>query len=299
MQSTNADFLQFQKLMEEQTERGDKIKAAAENTDVIEKYDKKKHGEMQLVTIDSLVLTESGELTRSSFFDKITIARDQYGEIALTPDEAIKLKRAYSTMTTGINSSVPLICRAEQCPFAQSCIHVELENAPIGRQCPIELELLYYHTRKFIEEFDVPMDRHSEVMLVQELAELIIYETRVTKTLAKSEFGDLRGERVKFSPDGEEFREDTEHWAFGVKERIKTRRMKILDALNATRKNKAAQKAIEDAVNLETKDYTSRANSIMNKLADIYNQLSVQDAVIVEESNNAAKRDVFEPSGVL
>lgn len=214
-----------------------------ELVDNLPRQDKRRHGEIEVLKLNGIALTENGILTRSSFFENLEITKkDLYGDILLTKEEAQKLSKAYRKLSTGINSIVPMTCKAYDCKMANRCPYVEMDKAPLGRPCLLEEDLLNYHTVKFMNQFDVKMEDHSEVMLIQELAELIILEMRLTILMSGS--GDnleqmLGGWKVVFSPEGDREELMTEHWALQAKERIKNRRMKILESLNATRKAQA------------------------------------------------------------
>lgn len=235
-----ASFDEFKEKIEEakvkfgvENEKDLKEKLPAQNT--------KSHGKMELVKLNGLALTENGALTRTKFFEDLEQNRHHYNDIVLTEEEARRLQMSYRHLSTGVNSVVPILCNGSMCPFKDTCEYYLMDKEPVGRPCPVEGDLLIYHTRKFFEEFDIKIEHHSEVMMAQELAELIIYEMRITRTLAqKGDSQALKGHRTKFAPDGSAVEEETWHWAWELKERIKNRRMKILDAFNATRKAKAA-----------------------------------------------------------
>ena len=198
------------------------------------------HGTISLVKLNGLALTKEGVLTQSGFFDNMEIDKETYGDITLTPEEAHSLTNTYRKLSTGVNAVVPLTCVAEKCPFKNTCWYFQNGKAPIGKPCLVERDLLNYHTQRFFEEFNVHVEDHSEVMLIQELAELIIYEMRVSHVLADPNNASLFGIKISFSKQGDEIQEEVIHWAWEVKEKIKNRRMRLLDALNATRKAKIA-----------------------------------------------------------
>lgn len=203
----------------------------------IPEHDKRRHGAIVGVRLDGTALTKKGEITRTHFFDNMDIGNLQYKDVILSPEQALRLQNSFAHMTTGVNSIVPLTCTGVQCPFSSHCEFALEGVAPIGRPCPVEYHLLSYHTRQFIEEFDIQMSDHSLLQLVQELSELIIYEMRATRVLAKSENADLKGLVLKFSPDGTQYEEETIHWAWKLKESLKSRRMKILDTLHKLKGN--------------------------------------------------------------
>jgi len=229
------------------------------------RQDSSEYGSVALVNLNDMALTTEGQLTRTGFFENLTINREKYKDIVLTREEATSLSLSYRNLATGVNSVVPLICTAEKCPFNNDCWYYEHGKAPIGRRCLVEYDLLAFHTKRFMEELDVDPTNHTELMLVQELSELIIYEMRLNNTLAKPENATLMGFRTKFSPDGEVIEEEVEHWALGVKDKIKAKRIKILDLLMATRKSKQSSKHNEKE---NTQSYISFVREIKEAIAN-------------------------------
>ena len=218
------------------------VDSETELKEVVPPQDAEKYGKIEAVKLNGLALTSDGAITRTSYFDNIDIKEEFYGNIVLSSEEAKKLAMTFKHLVKGVNALVPLTCTGPRCPFADQCPLVQMNKAPIGKPCLLEYELLDYNTKRFIEEFDVDMNNYSEVMMIQELSELIVYEMRASRALADPENAQLFGIRFKFSPEGEAIEEQVIHWAWELKEKIKNRRMRILDALMATRKNKASVK---------------------------------------------------------
>lgn len=270
------DFDVFSSALEEAAEKHN-VTDEQELKDIVPKQDAQKHGPIASVKLNGLALTTKGNITRTAYFDSIDIKEEFYGNIVLTEEEAKKLAITFKHLTKGVNAMVPLTCTASACPFADSCPLEQMNKAPIGKPCLIEYELLEFNTRQFIEEFDVDMGSHSEVLLVQELAELSVYEMRASRVLAEPQNAKMFGLRLKFSPDGEAIEEEVEHWAWGLKEKIKNRRMKILDALIGTRKSQA---------------------TVKNKKTDLdepyYNQVKNVKDIIESLRNNKIKEGEYE-----
>jgi len=226
-------------------------------------------GTIILTDITGISLTSEGILTRNEFFSNMESTKlEQYGDIVLTEEEARKLMMSYKKMSTGVNAAVPLTCQGTECPFAKNCPYVELGKEPLGKPCLVEADLLNYHTTRFINEFDVDVNEHSEIMLIQELSELIIMETRVTNVLAEPKNASLYGIKESVAADGTIIQEEVEHWAWGLKEKMKTRRMKILESLNATRKSKSA-----------IKDYGSASEEDNTKTARVNKMIAIMDQI--------------------
>lgn len=236
----NADYDTFITEFKKAKEHSDKIeeKIVEEDIDINKVKKARSNNELAVIRLDGIGITNDGTVTRSDFFESLELDTDRYGDLAFTKEEADIIKKEYKRRATGVNSVVPMRCFGEKCPFNEDCPYYSIDKVKVGLPCLVERDLLNYHTKKFIEEFDVDPKNHSEVMLIQELSELIIYEMRATMKLASENGSQLMGYKLKFSPDGEEIQEETFHWAWELKDKIKNRRMKILEALNATRRSK-------------------------------------------------------------
>jgi hypothetical protein len=199
--------------------------------------DSKKHGAIKDVRLDGVAITEDGELVKTKYFDNFDIKKVIYGDIVFTPQEAFALAAYYKNLTKGVNAVIPLKCTGPQCKFAEDCIYQQMNKAPIGKGCLLEYDMLNYHTNNFAKQFQVAQDNYAEQMLVGELAEILVYEMRISRVLAEPDNATMMGVRIKFSPDGDMMQEETAHWAVEIKEKFKNRKMKIIDALNKNKKN--------------------------------------------------------------
>lgn len=216
------------------------VKTDEELLEVLPDQKKSEHGAIELVGYNGVALTDQGKLTKTHFFNSLKLSRDIYKDMALTQSESQGLIAAFRTLSTGTNSVLPMKCTGPSCPFAEQCPYMQINKAPIGLACPVELELLLYHTERFMKEFDVDPEEHSELMLVQELAELIVYEMRITRILSKEENAMLKFDEIMYTPDGDMMTTTKIHWAWELKEKIKNRRFKLLDLMMGTRKSKKA-----------------------------------------------------------
>jgi len=278
----NLDFNAFNDKIDEAKEKHG-VKDQQELKKELPQHNTNEHGTVALVSINDIALTDNGELTRTKFFEKMDVDKSVYGEIALTDTEAKSLALTFRNLTTGVNSVIPLKCTAEECPFQDACWFVMNQKAPVGKPCIIEHQLLKYHTGKFIEEFDVDMASHSEIMLIQELSELIVFEMRVTRVLSDPANAQLMGLKLKFSPDGDPVEEETIHWAWGLKEQIKNRRMKILNSLNATRQAKVP---LQKYQNEGENDYLDTLKGIKNVIMKLQDDSPYQEIPNTEQAND-------------
>lgn len=194
----------------------------------------------KLVRLDGLAITEDGKLTQTKLFNFLKIDIDDYSDIALTDEQAQLVSRHLRYMSTGLNAIVPIYCGGkDKCPFARSCPFVKIDKIPLGRICPVEASLVKLWTEAYINEFNVDPANFSELAMVQELAELDIYDRRATFLLQEGEGQTmLQQQAVGTDPDGNPIYQTQIHQAWEVKERVKNRKLRLLEALVGTRKEK-------------------------------------------------------------
>lgn len=122
--------------------------------------------------------------------------------------------------------------------ITHNCVYYEIGKPPLGKSCLVEAQLIEYWTAQYFEEFNVDPSRVTEVHLISELAELDIYEMRVTKYLAENHPTLLQEMMTGVDAAGNVISNLDISRAFDLKERLKKQRMKVLEALMATRKEK-------------------------------------------------------------
>lgn len=210
-----------------------------------------------VVKLSGIQVNENGQLSKTRYFDMLAIDEDQYKDIQFTPDQAKKVSMAMKAMSTGLTASIPLICTGPDCPFKATCPYMLANQPPIGRSCLVEKQLINYWTQQYVEEFQVNFNSPTELRMVAELAEFDIYELRITKYLAEKH-PTLLQDVISVDKQGNEIANLEISKAFDLKEKIKRNRMKVLEALMATRKDKV--KIMSEVVS---------GNSTANKLDEL------------------------------
>jgi len=246
------------------------------------KIEKAQDDNMPMIGLNGIKVEQDGVLSRSGYFDMLEFDRDKYSDIVFTEVEAKRISMSLRTMSTGINAAVPMICAGEQCAFATGCPYVEAGKPPIARPCLVEGQLITYWTKQFIEEFDVDVENYTEVQLVSELAEFNIYELRVTKYLADKHPTLMQDVITTVDNNGEVIENQEISRAFDLKERIKRNRMKVLEALMATRKERIKITTERNKGQSTSAKLTELREKLEEYLGDVARQEPV-DAKVVED----------------
>lgn len=190
---------------------------------------------------------------------------ESYGDLfvaEITSIECLPRKERVYDITVMVNSNF-----FANGILVHNCPYYAVGKAPVGQPCIVETQLVHYWTQKYLEEFEVSHARLTEIHLVGELAEFDIYEMRATKLLAEKYPTMMQEIFIGFDSDGNAISNEDISRVFELKERIKKSRLKILETLMATRKERA--KAVINAVAAESSTLSALKDKIESISRDI------------------------------
>lgn len=234
-------------------------------------------------SLDGRVLKTDGSISKTDYFGFLDIPLDDYSDIILTRDEAESFRRHIQAMSTGLQAAVPLTCPGkEKCKFSDRCPLAQVDKAPVGRQCLPEVELISFWRKRYIEEYDVNPHSMTDLGMVNELAELDVYDMRASMLLASEDgHGMIQEDAVGATNAGTQIFQKRVHVAWELKERIKVRRLKVLEALVGTRKEKYKRAAA-----LKTRDVTdpsSKMSLLREKLEGLNDEVEATKVEMAED----------------
>lgn len=147
----------------------------------------------------------------------------------------------------GMFASVPIICKAQDCQYYNTCI-VDKTNRRLGQRCPAEIGAIITRYEYWCGQFDIDTNNDLiderklvDASLVRDLVNIEIQMMRAENRLAMS--GDFMA-RVLLDID----KKCKAYWGYDVSPEsnflltLQDKKIKILNQLNATRKDKAAEK---------------------------------------------------------
>lgn len=141
---------------------------------------------------------------------------------------------------TGMYANIPLYCKGDGCPYAQSCRMLAFNLAPIGEPCVIETAKIQIAYEGYRRDFDLDNASYTDLNLVKELINYDIKLDRCDNGLNKS--GELVEEVFAgVSQQGEEFTKPEINKYVDVHDKLARRRNEIYNLLQATRKDKKGQ----------------------------------------------------------
>lgn len=163
----------------------------------------------------------------------------------------IEAKRAAMSMLatkTGMYSRIPLICKAENCPYSESCSLLPYNLAPYGEPCPMETAQIEIRYAGYEKDFNLDTASFTDKNLVSELINHDIMLERCKALITKE--GVLVTDVIAgIAENGEEFYrpEVSKHWE--AYERVQKKRNEIYNLMMATRKdNKDKEAQGEDSI---------------------------------------------------
>ena len=172
----------------------------------------------------------------------------------LTPTKTKQVSNISKVYFTkhGMFASIPILCRGVDCAYKDVCM-VDPSERTIGSRCPMEIAALITRFNQWCQHFNINIDGEAieskdlvDATLIKDLVNIEIQILRAENKIALS--GDFMGETL-IEVDkkcnayyGSIITPESEFLMT-----LQDKKMKILNQLNATRKDKAADKRKETA----------------------------------------------------
>ena len=192
----------------------------------------------------------------------------------------------------GMFASIPIICKDQDCAYKDVCM-VDPSQRVFGSRCPMEIAALITRFNQWCQHFDINTDGEAieskdlvDATLIKDLVNIEIQILRAENKIALS--GDFMGETLldidkKCNPYyGNVITPESEFLMT-----LQDKKMKILNQLNATRKDKAADKrrvnASDEAVRIfqQMQELQKEQNKTKYDIMDVNFD---ENGVIIEEN---------------
>jgi hypothetical protein len=158
--------------------------------------------------------------------------------------QAIAIAKRLRQTKHGLYASVPIICKADACPYAESCELAQMSIAPYGEKCPMEIAAIEDLFARYCSDMNIdPDDKAQQVdaIMVKEVVDLDIAMLRCDKKMAVSADFIIQ-QNVGMTEDGEAITREELHPLTEYKEKLRGQKFKTLNLLNSTRKDKHGSK---------------------------------------------------------
>ena len=178
----------------------------------------------------------------SKLTDQVDVPPMLQKHIDATPDVPIeKIRAAMKSLRTlehGSHALTPMYCKGDSCSYKHQCPLLKAGiRDMIGSPCPIEGHLLNLWTGKYINDLKIDENNLVETNLAAEIAKLDIYSMRINNRLAYEDY--ISKQVVAINEEGQPQYRDELHIAAQWEDMLSRRKLKLLDALLATRRSLA------------------------------------------------------------
>lgn len=152
---------------------------------------------------------------------------------------AVKANMQMLSTKTGMYTRIPIFCKGDDCPYAESCITLAEGLAPVGHACPTEVAMITKKLVDYMDEFDLDKEDASitDKALVEEIILMEIVMERC-KALMSQEVNPIQMMVAGMSEDGNPIMQPQVSKTMEAYERASKKRNADYDLLMATRKNK-------------------------------------------------------------
>lgn len=161
----------------------------------------------------------------------------------------------------GLYAAVPLMCKGERCPFSEVCPLIDRGDDPTGSRCPIEIGLILRKYEEYKNYFQVEEDDVVDMGLIKDLVDYDIQLHRAENRIAmQADF--LEDVVISVTENGQEITAPQISQAANYKEKIQTKKHKVLQLMHSTRSDKAGDKM---TITLDPSTYAAQ---LMSQVAE-------------------------------
>lgn len=163
----------------------------------------------------------------------------------------MQAKRAAMTMLstkTGMYAKVPITCKGDGCPYAESCQLLPYDLAPTGEYCPIETAQIELRYQGYSDDFDIDNASFTDKNLISEIINCDVMIERA-KALMSKEGVSIVEVVAGVAENGDEYYRPEVSKAWELYERATKKRNEAYQLMMATRKdNKKQDDSKEDSL---------------------------------------------------
>lgn len=155
-------------------------------------------------------------------------------------EKGLQAKQAAMTMLStknGMYARIPIICKADTCPYSESCALLPYDLAPQGEFCPIEVTQIEQRCVAYYNNYEMDDSSYTDRCIVSEIVNADIMLERVKALMAK-ETVPVIDVIAGVSEQGETYTRPEVSRFFDIWERLVKRRTELYNMMNATRKDK-------------------------------------------------------------
>lgn len=99
--------------------------------------------------------------------------------------EAKKAAMSMLSTKTGMYAKIPIVCKGDSCPYAESCPLLSASLAPLGEACPIEAAQIELRYEGYSKDFDLEYSSFTDKAIVSEIINADIMMERCKALMSK------------------------------------------------------------------------------------------------------------------
>ena len=164
-------------------------------------------------------------------------AKNNPWRFSMKGQEALQASMSMISTKTGLFAKIPLICKGENCPYAEQCPLIEYDLAPVGEVCAQEAAQIELRTKAYAQDFDIDSMSFVDKVLLNEIVGLDIMIERC-RALMANEGSPVIDVLTDVADDGTEIRQPMVSKAWDVYERVSKKRDTTYQLMMMTRKDK-------------------------------------------------------------
>ena len=163
--------------------------------------------------------------------------------------ENVRMAMSSLAMTNGMYSRVPLVCKGDECPYANQCQLHFYGRCEVGSYCEWEIAQIELRARQYSQDLDYDSASFTDRNLMSELIMLDIMLERCKALLAKDGTPVIEM-AIGIDQDGNEVRQPAVSKAWEAYEKVSKKRDQTYQLLMMTRKDKKSLGKDEDSQSL-------------------------------------------------
>lgn len=155
-------------------------------------------------------------------------------------EKGLQAKQAAMAMLStknGMYARIPIVCKADECPYSESCALLPYDLAPQGECCPVEVAQIEQRCIEYYNNYDMDEGTFTDRCLVSEIVNADIMLERVKALMAK-ETVPVIDVIAGVSEQGDTYTRPEISRYFDIWDRLTRKRSELYSLMNGTRKDK-------------------------------------------------------------
>lgn len=210
---------------------------------------------------------------------------DKKDDIELTRSQVEEIIKNTKISTFGVNNTLPMICKNEECQYKSMCTFYKMGIAPEGSPCPDEIMYLDSMVPQLITDMHVDMENYLEISMVQEYAAALLDKRRAERMIAQE--GDVKEVPVSVvQQTGTVIYSDQISPYMEIKEKATKKLSMLRKELLATREQRAKYKLSDD------RDASTKAADLRERFEVIKQREETNNMLEKKNLDDAFEKDV-------